>query len=109
MYVPFAQVPRYVGLTLEVRASGPLAQVGAAVRSLVQAKLPSVAVEVRPLTSQVDATVAQERVMATLVSVFGALALTLACTGLYGLLAYSWLNAEGRSASDSRSARRHEC
>src|SRR5262249_15562343 len=35
------------------------------------------------------ATVVQERVMATLVSVFAALALILACTGLYGLLSFT--------------------
>jgi ABC-type antimicrobial peptide transport system permease subunit len=46
-------------------------------------------VDVRPLSAQVEATVVQERVMATLVSGFGALALILACTGLYGLLAYT--------------------
>src|SRR5205823_5856149 len=39
--------------------------------------------------AQVDASMVQERMMATLAAGFGVLALTLACVGLYGLLAYS--------------------
>jgi ABC-type antimicrobial peptide transport system permease subunit len=45
-------------------------------------------VDVRPLSAQVEAVMVQERMMATLASGFGALALALACIGLYGLLAY---------------------
>jgi ABC-type antimicrobial peptide transport system permease subunit len=51
--------------------------------------LPDRPVEVRALSAQVEARLVQERLLATLASGFGALALVLACTGLYGLLAYS--------------------
>jgi putative ABC transport system permease protein len=51
--------------------------------------LPGSPIEVRPLSIQVEATIVQERMMATLASGFGLLALTLACVALHGLLAYS--------------------
>jgi putative ABC transport system permease protein len=44
---------------------------------------------VRALSTQVEMAMAQERMMATLASGFGGLALVLACVGLYGLLNYS--------------------
>jgi putative ABC transport system permease protein len=37
----------------------------------------------------VEATIVRERMMATLAGAFGLLALTVACVGLYGLLAYN--------------------
>jgi ABC-type antimicrobial peptide transport system permease subunit len=40
------------------------------------------------LSAQVDATIVQERLMATLATGFGLLALVLASVGIYGLLAY---------------------
>jgi predicted permease len=43
---------------------------------------------VRTQTEQIETMLAQERLMSRLSSVFGALALVLACIGLYGLLAY---------------------
>ena len=45
--------------------------------------------EVRTLEEQADLTIAMERTLALLASVFGALALIVAAAGLYGLLAYS--------------------
>jgi putative ABC transport system permease protein len=74
---------------IELRAAGSLSQVAQAVRTELRAKLPSTAVEVHGLTEQVEASLIQERMMAMLGSGFGALALVLACVGLYGLLAYS--------------------
>jgi ABC-type antimicrobial peptide transport system permease subunit len=41
------------------------------------------------MTSEVDKTLVQERMMAAVAGSLGALALTLAGVGLYGLLAYS--------------------
>jgi putative ABC transport system permease protein len=63
--------------------------VALAVRQALQHRLPSETIDVRPLSAQVDATIVQDRMMATLAGAFGLLALTLACVGLYGLLAYS--------------------
>jgi predicted permease len=73
---------------IEIRAAGPLSPVAQAVMTELRAKLPSTAVEVHGLTEQVEASLIQERMMATLASGFGVLALVLACVGLYGLLAY---------------------
>ena len=44
---------------------------------------------VKTLEQQVDETLGQERLVATLASLFGVLALLLACAGLYGVLSYS--------------------
>jgi ABC-type antimicrobial peptide transport system permease subunit len=44
--------------------------------------------EVETLAAQLDASLVQERLVATLSSVFGLLALLLACIGLYGVMAY---------------------
>ena len=74
--------------TMEVRAAGSLSQISTAIRNELQSKLRT-AVEVRSLTAQVERTLVQERLMATLAAAFGGLALTLAGVGLYGLLAYS--------------------
>src|SRR5262249_12073078 len=93
VYVAYAQLPgsSTVGFptNLVVRASGPLGRVSAAIQQALQSKLPGSAIEVRPLSTQVEATIVQERMMATLASAFGVLALLLACVGLYGLLAYN--------------------
>ena len=44
---------------------------------------------VRPIGEQVDAALAQDRVVASLAAFFGALAMMLAALGLYGMTAYS--------------------
>jgi predicted permease len=88
VYVSYRQrEPQHVNI--ELRAAGALTQVAQAVSTELRAKLPSTAVEVHGLTEQVEASLIQERMMATLGSGFGVLALVLACVGLYGLLAYS--------------------
>jgi ABC-type antimicrobial peptide transport system permease subunit len=74
---------------MEIRAGAAIAQVMSAVRHVLQPKLPSAPIEVRALSAQVDATIVQERMMATIAGGFGLLALAVACIGLYGLLAYT--------------------
>jgi putative ABC transport system permease protein len=88
VYVSYAQLTGDFPTTLEVRAAGNLADVASNVRRVLQARLPSSAIEVRALSAQVDSAIGQERLLATLAGGFGLLALTLACIGLYGLLAY---------------------
>jgi ABC-type antimicrobial peptide transport system permease subunit len=46
-------------------------------------------VEVRTLTEQLERSLIQERLLATLATSFGVLALVLAAVGLYGVLAYT--------------------
>jgi ABC-type antimicrobial peptide transport system permease subunit len=44
---------------------------------------------VRTQTEQIDATIQQERIFASLTAGFGILALVLACIGIYGIMAYT--------------------
>jgi len=89
VYVAYAQLTGDFPTTLEVRATGPLGPVAAAVRGALQSRLPNTPIEVRQFSTQVSATMVQERMMATLAGAFGMLALTLVSVGLYGLLAYT--------------------
>ncbi len=88
VYVAYAQVPGDFPTTLAVRVHTP-DRAASDIRQTLQAHLPGTPIEIRPLAAQVEATIVQERMMATLAGAFGVLALTLACVGLYGLLAYS--------------------
>ena len=87
VYVAYAQLSGDVQRSVSVRATGALGQVSSAFQQTLQTRLNG-PVEVRALSAQVQATIIQERMMATLGAGFGLLALTLACVGLYGLLAY---------------------
>ena len=90
-YVPFLQDPSsWRETTFQVRTVADPLSLAAAVRSAVQsidANLPIF--RMRTLESQVDESLGQERLVATLASLFGVLALLLACAGLYGVLSYS--------------------
>ncbi len=89
-YVPFYQQQegRMAGATFEIYASGSLDHVSAAVRQELKTRFPGVAVQPRPLTSQVEGAVRKERLLARLAGFFGVVAVGLAAIGLYGLLAY---------------------
>jgi predicted permease len=88
VYVPYDQLTGDVPTNVEVRAIGSSAALTAAIQQALQPLLPTAPVEVQRLSSQVDATLVQERMMATLGTGFGALALALAAVGIYGLLGY---------------------
>jgi len=87
VYIPYAQQDAG-GATLEVYAAGSLNEVANAIRAVLRPRLPQAALRVQTLSAQVDAALVQERLLATLASAFGVLALVLAAVGLYGLLAY---------------------
>jgi predicted permease len=89
VYVAYTQLSGDFPTTMEIRAGAPIGQVMSAVRQVLQPKLPTAPIEVRSLSTQVDATIVQERMMATIAGGFGLLALAVACIGLYGLLAYT--------------------
>jgi putative ABC transport system permease protein len=76
-------------VTLEIYGAGSLAQAASAIRAEVQPKLAGKLVRIQTLTSQLESSLVQERLMATLASAFGGLALMLAAVGLYGVLAYT--------------------
>ena len=90
-YVPFLQDPSsWRETTFQVRTAGDPLAVVAAIRREVQTLEPNLPVfRVKTLKQQVDETLGQERLVATLASLFGVLALLLACAGLYGVLSYS--------------------
>ena len=89
VYVPYRQLQGRMFTALEIRAAGSLADTAAGIRQLLQPKYPDTPIEVHPLSAQVDGAIVKERVMARLAGAFGALALVLACVGLYGLQAYT--------------------
>ena len=76
-------------VTLEIYGSGSLAAAASAIRAEVQPKLAGKLVRIQTLTSQLESSLVQERLMATLASAFGGLALMLAAVGLYGVLTYT--------------------
>jgi predicted permease len=90
VYTPLAQeydVP--TGLTVAVRSTEPFASLTAAARTETRAVGGDAIVNyVRTMEQQIEGTMARERVLATLSSWFGALALALACLGLYGVVAH---------------------
>ena len=90
-YIPFLQDPSsWRETTFQVRTAGDPLNVVAAIRREVQGVDPNLPIfRVRTLEAQVDESLGQERLVATLASLFGMLALLLACAGLYGVLSYS--------------------
>jgi ABC-type antimicrobial peptide transport system permease subunit len=74
---------------LELRTAGDPRSAATEVRSAlagIDKGLP--ATKLKTLSEQVDDSLDQERTISQLSSVFGLLALTLACVGLYGVMAY---------------------
>jgi putative ABC transport system permease protein len=89
MYVPFAQ-NFSAAMRLHVRASGDPEALRAAVAREVQTLDRNLPLSgVKTLREQLNNSLTEQRVAATLVAVFGLLALALAAIGLYGLLAYT--------------------
>lgn len=91
VYVPHfqVQVMSQNFSTLQVRATGSAAPLADAIRRELQPRMLGSPVEIRSLSAQVDAASVSERLVTSLTSGLGVLALTLAAVGLYGLLAYS--------------------
>jgi predicted permease len=91
IYMPFLQTPTGRGqMVLYVRAAGEVRALLPRIReeiSKVDASLP--VFDIHTLEEEMDAALVQQRLMALLTSLFGALALLLACVGIYGLLAFS--------------------
>lgn len=88
-YLPLAQNYE-AGVALHVRtAQGDPFSLLAAIRAAVRSVDPAVVVA-RPqrLRSVFEASLASQRMMATLVGIFGVVALTLAAVGLYGVMAH---------------------
>jgi predicted permease len=91
VYRPILQVPDYSAFTatIHMRTASDPAPLIPQVRQMINQiddKLPIF--EITTLTEQMNDKLRQERLIAQLVSFFGALALILACIGLYGVMAH---------------------
>jgi len=91
MYQTFRQTSSGRGqMVLHVRVSGAIGDVARQVRVAVQEIDRDVPLfEVHTLADEVDAVLMRERLIATLSTFFGLVALLLVCVGLYGLMAFT--------------------
>jgi predicted permease len=88
-YTITESVPDEVLSGIEIRTVGRPAAIAQTVRDvLAQAEPRLPLVEVMPLADRVGRGVSQDRMVARLTSIFGGLALLLACLGLYGTVSY---------------------
>jgi predicted lysophospholipase L1 biosynthesis ABC-type transport system permease subunit len=92
IYAPFTQVPWGwpQAMTFEVRVAGGTAEALTAVRRAVadiDRMLPLM--DVKTMEGQIDGALAQARLFAWLVGLFGVITVALACVGIYGLAASS--------------------
>ena len=90
-YVPFLQDPgAWRETTFQVRTAGEPLNLASTIRTVVLEIEPNLSIfRVRTLAAQVDESIGQERLVTTLASLFGLLALLLTCAGLYGVMSYS--------------------
>jgi predicted permease len=90
-YVPYTAQPAALGgLDMMIRAAGRPLALAAAAREAVRRVDPTVAiVELDSLGHRIGDSLWRERLFARLTSAFAALALTLACVGVYGTIAYA--------------------
>lgn len=99
LFLPCLQFPpdHLQRMTYEVRTTANPESVVAAVRKQIQRIDPNIPLyNVRTLTEQANESLMPERLVATLASLFGLLALVLVCVGLYGMMAYrvAWRTPE---------------
>jgi len=84
------QPDKFGSPTFELRTQGePKALISMVRDAVARVNSDFLVVEMMTQTEQIDNTIYQERLVATLSILFGVLALALSCIGLYGLVAYS--------------------
>ncbi|HEX6973893.1 MAG TPA: ABC transporter permease, partial [Vicinamibacterales bacterium] len=90
LFVPFVQQKQVRRLTYQIRTATAPGAIVESLRRAVRAADPALpVVNVRTQQDQIDSDLADERLLVSLTSAFGLLALTLASVGIYGMLAYS--------------------
>jgi putative ABC transport system permease protein len=97
VYTPIPQdkIPP-TGFKLEIRVAGDPARLVVPVKQALLAADPQLAIySVDPLAELIRDSINQNRLVATLVSVFGILTLVLAALGLYGVMAYATARRTG--------------
>ncbi len=92
VYIPYTQTPSELlgQITFEIRTAGSPLSITAGLRRAVHSvdpDLPLIGIETQAET--IAGRMADERALAKLVSLFGAMALLLATVGLYGTVSYS--------------------
>jgi putative ABC transport system permease protein len=93
IYVPYPQTAAgaltFVGRNLNfvIRSSAP-ASVAASARTTIHALDPGLVVRIHTMESLIDQSIAQPRFRTWLIAIFSIFALTLACLGIYGVIAY---------------------
>jgi putative ABC transport system permease protein len=91
MYLPFDQntaAPSFASISVRAATGSPVLLTKGLASALTGVN-GSVAITFRPIADQIDASLTQERLVATLSGFFGALALLLAALGLYGVTSYA--------------------
>jgi ABC-type antimicrobial peptide transport system permease subunit len=88
-YYPWQEVMPARMDTLIVRTQGDARAAAASLSKVVAGVNPDLLLDVRTLSSQVEDSIARERMMAQISGVMGVLALVLVCIGLYGVMAYA--------------------
>jgi predicted permease len=96
-YVPFpTEVPFSGQTSFTVRADGDPASLVASIRQEARTLDPSVPLYgIRTMTEQIERSLSQERLIATLATFSGLLALLLVCVGLYGVISYRVVRRTG--------------
>jgi predicted permease len=91
VYVPYAQnIRQLAAMTFEVRTAGDPTHWIGAIRQAVQGLDTNLLLsDVKTQIEQIEQATFQERLFARLTSLFSALALLLACVGLYGITSYA--------------------
>ncbi|HLK66361.1 MAG TPA: ABC transporter permease [Bryobacteraceae bacterium] len=90
LFIPIQQAPDRINrLTLSVRCSNDaMASAAPAVKQILGTRSGLLITNISTIERQVQFSLMKERLVSTLSTAFGALALILACIGLYGVLAY---------------------
>ena len=94
-YVPFLNPvePDVAASSVEVRAAGDISAVTGSIREAVRQVAPNLPpLEIATMNELVADSVTQDRLLTKLSGFFGALAVLLACIGIYGIMAYAVAN-----------------